>query len=352
MAFLELINLTVAYQKNQPVLKNLNLSVQKGEFVSLLGPSGCGKTTTLRVVAGFLKPIEGKVIVDGKNYTNVPPHRRNIGIVFQNYALFPHMNAFENVAFGLRMRRLPKAEIERKVRDALELVGLSGFEDRLPSELSGGQQQRVAIARAIVIEPDLLLMDEPLSNLDANLRAEMRSELRQLQQKLAITTIYVTHDQSEAVALSDRIVVMRDGKIEQVGTPQDVYLSPKTKFVASFMGFQMLATGHVRTIRGNFAEVICSDKSFMARITGEIKPEDRVVLFARPRRMKIVQKESPNSFEVQLLSKLYQGETVLIILKLEERQFSVESDVSSNIPDSSKIFVHVPPEDLLVLREE
>lgn len=352
MAFLELVDLTVAYQKNPPVLKSLTLSMEKGEFVSLLGPSGCGKTTTLRVIAGFLKPIRGRVIVNGKDYTNVPPHKRNMGIVFQNYALFPHMNAFENVAFGLRMRKFSKSEIEKKVKRALELVGLSGFESRLPSELSGGQQQRVAIARAIVIEPDLLLMDEPLSNLDANLRAEMRSEIRQLQQKLSITTIYVTHDQAEAVALSDRIVVMKDGKIEQVGTPQEVYTSPKTKFVASFMGFQMLATGRVKAVRENFAEVVCEGKLFTARTTDRIEPEEKVLLFARARKMKIVQGETNNSFEVQLLSKMYQGETILLILKLGERQFSVEQDASAKIPDGPKLFVHVPAEDLLALKEE
>lgn len=352
MAFLELVDLTVAYQKNPPVLKSLTLSMEKGEFISLLGPSGCGKTTTLRVVAGFLKPLQGRVIVNGKDYTNVPPHKRNIGIVFQNYALFPHMNAFENVAFGLRMRKFPKMEIEKKVKHALELVGLSGFENRLPSELSGGQQQRVAIARAVVIEPDLLLMDEPLSNLDANLRAEMRSEVRQLQQKLSITTIYVTHDQSEAVALSDRIVVMKDGKIEQVGTPQEVYTSPKTRFVASFMGFQMLATGRVKMVRGNFAEVVCDGKLLTARVTDRIEPEERVSLFARARKMKIVQRETQNSFEAQLLSKMYQGETILIILKLGERQFSVEQDTSTNVPEGPKLFVHVPAKDLLALKEE
>jgi len=352
VAFLELVNLTVAYGKNPPVLKGLNLSVEKGEFVSLLGPSGCGKTTTLRIIAGFLKPIEGKVILNGKDHTNVPPHKRNIGVVFQNYALFPHMDVFENVAFGLKMRKISKAQIEHKVKRALDMVGLSGFENRLPSELSGGQQQRVAIARAIVIEPDLLLMDEPLSNLDANLRAEMRGEIKQLQQNLGITTVYVTHDQSEAIAMSNRIVVMRDGRIEQIGTAQDIFLNPATSFVASFMGFQWLASGAVESVEGEFVRVSCGEKLFTARATSEVKIKDKVCLFARPKKMRIVQKEMSNSFEVELISVLYQGETSLFIFKLGEKQLSVELDSNVKLSRESKLFVHVPAEDLLAVKEE
>lgn len=352
MSFLKLENLTVAYGKDDPVLKNLNLSVEKGEFVSLLGPSGCGKTTTLRTIAGFLKPLSGRVLIAGRDYTNVPTHKRNIGVVFQNYALFPHMNVFENVAFGLRMRRMPKQEIEKKVRRALEMVGLVGFEKRLPSELSGGQQQRVAIARAIVIEPDLLLMDEPLSNLDANLRMEMRGEIKQLQKNLGITTVYVTHDQSEAIALSDRVVVMNAGKIEQIATPQEIFLNPKTSFVASFIGFQALAVGTVTSIEENFAEVLHEGKIYRARISGQIQLQDKVILFARPRKMRLTRNETQNCFRVQLISVLYQGETSLLVFKLGERQFSVEQDSAVSLPVGSNVFVHVPPEDLLALKEE
>lgn len=352
MSFLKLENLTVAYGKDAPVLKNLNLSVEKGEFVSLLGPSGCGKTTTLRTIAGFLKPLSGRVLIGGKDYTNVPTHKRNIGVVFQNYALFPHMSVFENVAFGLRMRKIPRQEIEKKVRRALEMVGLAGFEKRLPSELSGGQQQRVAIARAIVIEPDLLLMDEPLSNLDANLRMEMRSEIKQLQKNLGITTVYVTHDQSEAIALSDRVVVMNSGKIEQVATPQEIFSNPKTSFVASFIGFQVLAVGTVTSIEENFAEVLREGKIYRARITGRVQLQDKVILFARPRKMRLTRHETQNCFQVQLISVLYQGETSLLVFRLGERQFSVEQDSAVNLPVGSNVFVHVPPEDLLALKEE
>ncbi len=212
------------------------LRVKDREFLTLLGPSGCGKTTTLRIIAGFEKPESGKIIFNGKVVNDVPPYRRNIGIVFQDYALFPHMTVFKNVAFGLEMRKTPKDEVERRVNQVLELVGLKGLENRYPEQLSGGQQQRVALARALVIEPELLLLDEPLSNLDAKIRERLRGEIRRIQRELGITTIYVTHDQEEAMAISDRIAVMNVGTIEQVGKPLELYYNPRTEFVARFLG--------------------------------------------------------------------------------------------------------------------
>lgn len=217
-------------------IPSLDLVVERGSFVSLLGPSGCGKTTTLRMIAGLEQPSGGDILVDGQRINDIEVHRRNFGMVFQNHALFPHKTAFDNVAFGLRYRGVPKAEIARRVREALSIVRLPHVEERLPSQLSGGQQQRIAVARAIVIEPDLLLFDEPLSALDAGLREEMRTELKRIQHTLGITTIFVTHDQGEALALSDKIVVMNGGRIEQEGTPDSVYSSPATAFVAGFFG--------------------------------------------------------------------------------------------------------------------
>ncbi len=214
----------------------VDLSVKDGEFLTLLGPSGCGKTTTLRIIAGLERPDSGEVLFSGRDVTGLRPYERNIGIVFQDYALFPHMTVFKNIAFGLEMRKLQRAEIERKVRWALELVGLSGLENRYPEQLSGGQQQRVALARALVVEPDVLLLDEPLSNLDAKIRERLRSEIRRIQHELGITTIYVTHDQEEAMAISDRIAVMNVGRIEQVGEPLELYYRPRTEFVARFLG--------------------------------------------------------------------------------------------------------------------
>ncbi|WP_217588101.1 ABC transporter ATP-binding protein [Lentibacillus saliphilus] len=218
------------------VIPGLSLKIKKGEFFTLLGPSGCGKTTLLRMVAGFNSIEGGEIHFDDKVVNELAPQHRNIGMVFQNYAIFPHMTVKQNVAFGLKNKKLPKDEIEKRVDDILEVVQISQFKDTLPENLSGGQQQRIALARAIVIEPDVLLMDEPLSNLDAKLRVEMREAIKSIQRKVGITTIYVTHDQEEAMAVSDRIAVMKSGEIQQVGTPKEIYQRPENIFVASFIG--------------------------------------------------------------------------------------------------------------------
>lgn len=235
MAYLELDRVAKQFGA-QTVVDDFSLSVGKGEFISFLGPSGCGKTTTLQMIAGFLDPTCGAIRLEGKDLTAVHPAKRGLGIVFQSYALFPHMTAAENVAFGLEMRGVPRGQRADRVRAALAMVGLAGYEDRHPRRMSGGQQQRVALARALVIKPSVLLLDEPLSNLDAKLREEMQIELRQIQRTIGTTTILVTHDQNEAMSLSDRIVVMSQGKIEQIGTPQETYERPASAFVSQFLG--------------------------------------------------------------------------------------------------------------------
>ena len=217
-------------------LNDVSLYVRDGEFLTLLGPSGCGKTTLLRIIAGFTVPTSGKVIMAGEDMSRVPPHKRKVNTVFQKYALFPHLNVFDNVAFGLKIKKTPKADIARRVEKMLELVNLKGYGKRYIDQLSGGQQQRVAIARALVNEPKVLLLDEPLGALDLKLRKEMQVELKRMQQQLGITFIYVTHDQEEALTMSDTIVVMRDGVIQQIGTPTDIYNEPKNPFVADFIG--------------------------------------------------------------------------------------------------------------------
>ena len=235
--FLRVENLTLAYGATA-VVDNLSFALGEGELVALLGPSGCGKTTTMRAIAGLLPTRSGAIHLAGIDITRTPANKRGVGLVFQSYALFPHLTVFENAAFGLRLKRLPRAEITRRAKAALASVGLAGFEERLPKALSGGQQQRVALARAIVVEPRLLLLDEPLSNLDTRLRLEMRSELRRLQREAGIAMLYVTHDQVEALALADRVIVMRAGQIEQIGEPEAIYGRPSTDFVARFMGFE------------------------------------------------------------------------------------------------------------------
>ncbi len=264
---LALESLTIAYG-GKPAVHALDLAVRKGEVLSLLGPSGCGKTTTMRCVAGLLKPASGRIRLAGRDVTEVPANRRGVGLVFQSYALFPHLTAFENVAFGLRLQKRPEAEIRERAGAMLEAVGLGGFAGRLPAELSGGQQQRVALARALVMKPDLLMLDEPLSNLDARLRLEMRGELQRLRAAFGTTMIYVTHDQSEALALSDRIAVMREGRIEQLGAPEEVWSRPASLFVARFMGFETILA---RGAEGGLQPV------------GEVAPQGAALFGWRPR---------------------------------------------------------------------
>src|ERR1700728_677470 len=236
-------------------LDNVSLKIGRGEFMTLLGPSGCGKTTLLKLAAGFLGPDSGTVAIDGQCVNDVPTYKREIGMMFQNYALFPHMSVAENIAYGLKTRHVPRHDIRRRVTEALALVKLTGMEDRKPRQLSGGQQQRVALARALVINPTVLLLDEPFSALDKNLRASMQVELREIQRKLNVTTIFVTHDQGEALSLSDRVAVMSEGQIRQLGTPQEIYRNPCDRFVASFVGDTNVLRGRLESIEGAMAVI-------------------------------------------------------------------------------------------------
>ena len=237
------------------VLRDISLDVTRGEFVTLLGASGCGKTTTLRIISGLETPDEGTVLLDGKDVTALPPERRPVNTVFQSYALFPHMNVEKNVAYGLRVRKMDQASIQKRVREMLELVQMEDYAKRMPSQLSGGQRQRIAIARALAPEPELLLLDEPLGALDLQLRRQMQLELKRLQKKLGITFVYITHDQEEAVNMSDRIAVMRGGRFEQIGTPEEIYDEPKTHYVAQFIGRSTILSGKVESVRRNTAAV-------------------------------------------------------------------------------------------------
>ena len=252
---LELKEIKKSFTEGEAVLDNISLEISKGEFITLLGSSGCGKTTTLRIIAGLEQPDAGSVWLDGREVTGLEPNQRDVNTVFQNYALFPHMNVAENIGYGLKLKKVPKSEIRKKVSQMLELVQLEGYEKRKPSELSGGQKQRVAIARALVNNPKVLLLDEPLGALDLQLRRAMQIELKHLQKKLGITFIYITHDQEEAINMSDRIAVMRDGRIEQIGTPDEIYNHPKTSYVATFVGNANILHGVAESIQGKNAIV-------------------------------------------------------------------------------------------------
>lgn len=284
MAVINLKNIKVSYDGKTDILKDLNLDIEKGELVSLLGPSGCGKTTTLRVIAGFIEPTGGNLIFNDNDYTKIPVHKRNFGLVFQSYALFPHLTVFDNIAFGLKMRKLDKAEIKEKILNILKIVDLEDLKDRYPKELSGGQRQRVAIARALIIKPDLLLLDEPLSNLDAKLRLKMRVEIRRLQQKLGITTVFVTHDQEECFSISDKVAVMNKGVIEQYDTPENIYNYPSTEFVARFVGFENFIdfelVGDNTYKTKSDAKFSCDyeNKSNTKNLKGTIRPDDIEIL--------------------------------------------------------------------------
>ena len=272
---LELKEIKKSFTEGEAVLDNISLEISKGEFITLLGSSGCGKTTTLRIIAGLEQPDAGSVWLDGREVTGLEPNQRDVNTVFQNYALFPHMNVAENIGYGLKLKKVPKSEIKKKVSQMLELVQLEGYEKRKPSELSGGQKQRVAIARALVNNPKVLLLDEPLGALDLQLRRAMQIELKHLQKKLGITFIYITHDQEEAINMSDRIAVMRDGRIEQIGTPDEIYNHPKTSYVATFVGNANILHGVAESIQGENAIVkIGNDKVIVKLETSQQNTED------------------------------------------------------------------------------
>lgn len=294
----QLVNLVKSFESSN-VVDNINIDIKKGEFLTLLGPSGCGKTTTLRMIAGFEVPTAGKILLEGEEVSNKPAYERDVNTVFQSYALFPHLNIFDNIAFSLKIRKYSKNEIKEKVMNVLKLVRLEGYENRKPSQLSGGQKQRVAIARAVVNNPKVLLLDEPLGALDLKLRKEMQFELKHLQKKIGITFIYVTHDQEEALTMSDRIAVMNQGKIEQIDIPSEIYEKPKTKFVADFIG-------EANIFEGTVLETNCEEISL--KIEGEIiikvknhfstdqcvKLNDKVFVTIRPEKMKLSYTEPKN----------------------------------------------------------
>lgn len=338
---LELRHITKSFGTSE-VLRDIDIKIGKGEFITLLGPSGCGKTTILRIIAGLEEPDSGHVYLDGVDVTNSEPNKRDVNTVFQNYALFPHMNVADNIAYGMRLRKTDKKQIAARVEEALELVQLSGYNKRMPSELSGGQKQRVAIARAIVNNPKVLLLDEPLGALDLQLRRQMQTELKRLQKKLGITFVYITHDQEEAINMSDRIAVMRDGLFEQIGTPAQVYDWPKTSYVAEFVGNANLIRGKVSSVEDGMATIEVAGGSIKACIRDtEPSPGMDITLAVRSENVKLHTSRIETGIRCRIKDISFAGGMQKIFLQLEDGTEVISSSLgmTSTFEPNSDIYM-------------
>jgi spermidine/putrescine ABC transporter ATP-binding subunit len=358
MVSVELKGVTKSFQ-GAVVVNGLSLDVKPGEFFTLLGPSGCGKTTTLRLIAGFLRPDAGQILFSGRNVTTLPPSERNVGIVFQNYALWPHMTVFENIAYGLKVRRFKKDEIRDRVASVMGMLGLAGLEEKFPSQLSGGQQQRVALARTLVVEPTVLLLDEPLSNLDAVIRTSVREELRRLQRRLGITTIYVTHDQEEAMVLSDRVAVMNRGSVVQVGTPSELYRRPATEFVAQFVGSNNILGARLVSSHGDALVMeVDSGERLVAKASMGLPVGSRVLVCVRPEKLRIltepgVDPPGMNVWDGVVRFAAYKGNLITYDVVLDSGlrlkvEFHTSEDEKPHKVDS-RVRVAFKPEDCYIL---
>lgn len=337
---IELRNITKCYEKDTAVIEGYNLEIKKGEFVTFLGPSGCGKTTILRMIGGFESPTSGEILLHGEDISKVPPNKRPINTVFQKYALFPHLNIYDNIAFGLKLKKRSKQEIDQKVKHALEVVDLEGFEQRHISTLSGGQQQRIAIARAIVNEPEILLLDEPLGALDYKMRKEMQLELKQMHEELGITFIFVTHDQEEALTMSDKIVVMADGRIQQAGTPEEIYDEPSNAFVADFIGesniFNGLMTGE-RKVTFCDQEFVCvDDYPVGTKIEAVIRPEDAVLT-----------KPEIGKLKGEVISSIFKGTYYEITVLHGKNEIVVQGQ--RDLPKGESVGINIEPDGIHVM---
>lgn len=324
-------------------LENINLYVRRNEFVTLLGPSGCGKTTTLRIIGGFENPTTGQVLFEGENIESLPPYKRRVNTVFQKYSLFPHMNIYENIAFALKIKKADKKNIDKKVKEMLNLVNLEGFEKRKIDSLSGGQQQRVAIARALINNPEVLLLDEPLGALDLKLRKEMQMELKKMQKSLGITFIFVTHDQEEALTMSDRIIIMKDGSIQQIGTPENIYNEPKNAFVADFIGESTILDGVMiedYLVEFGGYKFKCVDKGF--------EKKEKVDVVLRPEDIKIVEKRE-NHLSGRVLSVTFKGVHYEMVVKSNEQVIKIHS--TKMAPVGTEIGLSIEPNDIHIMKK-
>lgn len=349
---IELVNISKQYGSTVANYR-LNLKVEHGELLTLLGPSGCGKTTTLRCITGHCIPDEGQIFISGKDVTTVPPHKRKVGMVFQNFALFPHMTVYENVGFPLKIKGISAKQAAEKIKESLNLVQLTGYEHHYPRQLSGGQQQRVGLARALVYRPKVLLLDEPLSSLDANLREKMRFEIKELQRKLGITTLYVTHDQEEALALSDRLAIMKNGKIHQIGTPEQIFEQPKTKFVATFIGLSNFIGGRVKLIKPVVLDIGSSVELTISPLE-PVKIGEKKLIFIRPNDVEFFSEEKTdptNTFDGIIKRVTYLGDKIDYLVHLNrELEIRVQTKVALRFKKGERVRVHLPIEKCKILK--
>ena len=354
-AFVQLVNVSKRFEGDKKlVLDNLNLTINQGEFLTMLGPSGCGKTTTLRIIAGFESPTSGEVIIQDENVTLKDPNERCVNTVFQNYALFPHMNIYDNIAFGLRMKKVKSEEIDEKVKEMLKMVKMEEYINRMPSELSGGQKQRIAIARAIINNPKVLLLDEPLGALDLKLRKQMQFELKHLQKELGITFIFVTHDQEEALTMSDRIIVMNEGVVEQIGTPYEIYEKPATKFVADFIGEANILEAVVKGLKENQALLSINTGEEVLIENKDYEVNEKLFLAIRPEKLSLSNDEKKlMSLKVAYKEKVYTGVTQRTIVTLgsgQEIQVLESTEDNFDFENKTNVYVTWKQDNLVVMK--
>ena len=358
MAILKVDNLSKNFGKVKAV-QEVSFEAAEGRVLSLLGPSGCGKTTTLRCIAGFENPDRGEIYLDDRKITPISPEKRGIGMVFQNYALWPHMTVYGNLAFGLQIRKVPKDEITKKIKKVLGMVQLEGYENRYPRQMSGGQQQRIAMARALVFEPEIMLLDEPLSNLDAQLREEMRFEFTELQKKLGITAVYVTHDQAEALVISDKIVILNQGKIVQSGTPKKIYSNPKNKFVAGFIAVTSFIDGRIDSFTEEKKKVIVKtdDGLVIHSFNNSFDIGQKVSVAMRMNVIKFIQDENKsdkntvNIFKGKIIQSSYLGNTIDYKIRMGKWEIRTNAEAKYDFKLGEEVTFHLPPEDIIVTRE-
>jgi len=359
MAILKVNSLSKKFGKVKAVTE-VSFEATEGKVLSLLGPSGCGKTTTLRCIAGFENPDTGEISLDDRKITHIPPEKRGIGMVFQNYALWPHMTVYANLAFGLQIKKIPKDEIPKKIKRVLSMVRLEGYENRYPRQMSGGQQQRIAMARALVFEPEIMLLDEPLSNLDAQLREEMRFEFTELQKKLGITAVYVTHDQAEALVISDKIVILNKGTIVQSGSPKEIYSNPKNKFVAGFIAVTSFLDGNVDSFIEEKTKVIVKtdDGLIIQGLNNSLSIGQRVSVALRMKAIKFIKdgnnekRKKINTFRGKIIQLSYLGNTVDYKIQMGKWQIRTNADAKHDFKIGEEVTFNLPTEDIIVTLEE